>query len=141
LNHLTKTKALKIGQQIKVPSAVVSSLGGIELITHTLQKGETLASLAKQYHVDIDTLKAYNNIQDTRKLQIGQKLEVPLSKNSVVANNQISGKKMVTYRVKRGDSLSKIASAFGVSVSQLKEWNKVDDGLLLYPGNRIKVWY
>jgi membrane-bound lytic murein transglycosylase D len=114
------------------------------VIIHTIQKGETLGSLAKRYKVDIATLKAYNNITDARKLQIGQTLKVPLSNSSILAKNQDENAdkpKMFTYRVKRGDSLSKIASIFGVSVRQLQKWNNFGQGTVIYPGSRIKLWY
>lgn len=137
-NNIRNAKVIQVGQRIKIP---VSSLGGLDIIIHTVQKGETLASIAKRYKVKVVTLKAYNKITNVRILQIGQKLKIPLSKTSVLANSQEAGKRMVTYRVKRGDSLSKIASTFGVSVNQLKEWNEFDNGSLIYPGNRIKVWH
>lgn len=134
-NNIQNARSLQIGQSIRVP---ITGKGGPELITHLVQKGETLELIARRYHVEIATLKTYNDIKDAKRLQIGQTLKVPLSKGSVLANTQ--EKKMFTYRVKRGDSLSKIASAFGVSVNQLKEWNNFK-GSVIYPGSRIKVWY
>ncbi len=135
LNSIYDVRSLQIGQKIKVP---MSGKEGPEVITHIVQKGETLEAIAKRYKVDVAMLKTVNNIENARKLQIGQALKVPLSKTSVLAETQ--EKKMFTYRVKRGDSLSKIASTFGVSVSQLKKWNNFE-GSLIYPGSRIKVWY
>ena len=44
-------------------------------IVHTVKKGETLASIAKKYHVSVANLKKWNNLkQDT--LKVGQKLTV-----------------------------------------------------------------
>ncbi len=99
--------------------------------------------IAKRYKTDIATLKSLNKIKNEKKLQIGQTLKVPLPATSVLAKNQDDASqntKMLTYRVKRGDSLSKIASTFGVSVDQLRQWNNFQ-GTLIYPGSRIKVWY
>jgi LysM repeat protein len=45
--------------------------------THQVQKGETLTSIAKQYSVTVDELKALNEISDERRLQIGQVLKLP----------------------------------------------------------------
>ncbi len=47
---------------------------------HTVAKGETLTSIAKQYNIPIAELKKANTIQDERKLQIGQILTVPPTK-------------------------------------------------------------
>lgn len=140
LNNLRDVTALQIGQKIKVPvsGAPKSAQDSPQVITHRIQKGETLEIIAARYKVNTTTLKQYNKITDVRKLQIGQTIQVPLSKNSVLANSD--EKRVVTYQVKRGDSLSKIASDFGVSVDQLREWNNFE-GNTIYPGRRIKVWY
>lgn len=45
--------------------------------THVVTKGDTLVSIAKRYNVEVDELRRVNNIEDVRKLQIGQVLTVP----------------------------------------------------------------
>lgn len=139
-NQIRNARTLQIGQTLKIPlsGAISTAKVGPEVITHVVQKGETLQRIAKRYRVNATTLQAYNKISDVRKLQIGQVLKVPLPSTSVLAQNQ--EKRLLTYQVKRGDSLSKIASTFGVSVNQLKEWNNFK-GNTIYPGNRIKVWH
>lgn len=146
VNNISNVKLLQIGQKIVIPTseAAYAALKGTKVIAHTIQKGETLSRIAKRYKVDIAALRTYNKIQDERSLQIGQTLNIPLPKSSVLAKNQnenSSKAKILTYRVKRGDSLSKIASAFGVSVRQLQQWNNFGQGTVIYPGSRIKVWY
>jgi membrane-bound lytic murein transglycosylase D len=137
-NNISNARALQIGQKLKVPTSEMTIAARTEVITHIVEKGETLDRIARRYNVSTSKLQAYNNIRNVRRLQIGQALKVPLPSSSVLAKTQ--EKRMLTYQVKRGDSLSKIASTFGVSVSQLKEWNNVK-GTLIYPGSRIKVWY
>jgi membrane-bound lytic murein transglycosylase D len=137
-NNISDARTLQIGQKLKVPTSEMTIAARTEVITHIVEKGETLDRIAKRYNVSTSKLQAYNNIRNVRRLQIGQALKVPLPSSSVLAKTQ--EKRMLTYQVKRGDSLSKIASTFGVSVSQLKEWNNVE-GSLIYPGSRIKVWY
>lgn len=143
INNIHNVRSLQVGQKLILPVAGKSytALQGAEVITHTIQRGETLSTIAKRYKVDIAVLRSYNKIKNERRLQIGQTLKVPLPATSVLAKNQDSeNAKMFTYRVKRGDSLSKIASTFGVSVGQLQKWNNFQ-GTLIYPGSRIKVWY
>ncbi len=135
-NNIRNERHLKIGKKLRIPAGNVYA--STSVITHVIRRGETLGSLAKRYKVDVATLKSFNNVRNEKSLQIGQKLKVPLPKSSVLAKNDAE---MVTYKVKRGDSLSKIASSFGVSVNQLRKWNNFDRGTLIFPGNRIKVWY
>jgi LysM repeat protein len=47
------------------------------MITHTVAKGETLTSIARQHKVQIADLLKANKIEDDRKLQIGQTLFIP----------------------------------------------------------------
>lgn len=44
-----------------------------------------------------------------------------------------------TYKVKRGDNLTKIATMFGVTVKQLVEWNNIKNPNLIYPGQVLAI--
>jgi LysM repeat protein len=45
--------------------------------SHVVAKGETLTQIAKQYGVTVDEIAKANNIQDAKKLQIGQTIKIP----------------------------------------------------------------
>jgi LysM repeat protein len=47
--------------------------------THTVTRGETLTSIAKQYKVGVEELQRFNHIENDRKLQIGQTIMIPTS--------------------------------------------------------------
>ena len=53
--------------------------------THTVTRGETLTSIAKQYKVGVDELQRFNHIENDRKLQIGQTIMIPGSTNATPA--------------------------------------------------------
>ncbi|MCX5887252.1 MAG: LysM domain-containing protein [Proteobacteria bacterium] len=44
------------------------------------------------------------------------------------------------YIVKQGENLSQIAESLNVSLSSLKEWNKIDDPNLIVPGQEL-IYY
>src|ERR1700754_2548502 len=46
--------------------------------THTVVRGETLTSIARQYKVGVDELQKFNHIEDGRKLQAGQTIMIPI---------------------------------------------------------------
>ncbi len=52
---------------------------------HIVVSGETLDSIAHHYKVRVATLERVNHITDARKLQVGQKLMIPVSENAVAA--------------------------------------------------------
>ena len=48
--------------------------------------------------------------------------------------------KRIGYRVRRGDSLSRISQKFGVSINQLRRWNNLPKGKYLQPGQRLTLY-
>jgi nucleoid-associated protein YgaU len=45
--------------------------------THVVTKGETLTSIAKRYHLSLETLVQANRISKQTPLQVGQRLVIP----------------------------------------------------------------
>jgi LysM repeat protein len=64
----------------------VTSPGGS--LKHTVAKGETLTSIAKQYNIPVVELQKANKIHDERKLQIGQILNIPSEKTPPPSNKK-----------------------------------------------------
>ncbi len=46
----------------------------------------------------------------------------------------------VTYIVKKGDTLYKIAGIYGVTVDDLVRWNGIKNRNLIYPGQELKIY-
>ena len=46
----------------------------------------------------------------------------------------------VRYKVRKGDSLARIASKFNVTVRQIAEWNGLDLKRYLQPGQPLKLY-
>ncbi|MDR1707307.1 MAG: LysM peptidoglycan-binding domain-containing protein [Prevotella sp.] len=57
----------------------------------------------------------------------------------VVSGGSSSDTKTITYRVKKGDTLSKVASRYGVSSAQIKNWNALSSNKLNV-GRRLKIY-
>lgn len=47
--------------------------------SHTVARGETLTSIAKMHKVGVEELQKFNHIENDRKLQIGQIIQIPVS--------------------------------------------------------------
>ncbi|MBN1634807.1 MAG: LysM peptidoglycan-binding domain-containing protein [Ignavibacteria bacterium] len=97
-------------------------------ITHIVKSGENLTVLADKYGVKTTEIIEWNELQDD-KIMIDQKLIIySLKETAKTEKKKEEPKKKVkqkTYKVKKGDSLSSIADKFGVSIKQLKSWNKL----------------
>ncbi len=91
--------------------------------THRVKKSETLYSLAKKYHVSVADLKAANNLVSNR-IRGGTLLIIP--PRMVAAEEQgKGGGKSASYKVRKGDTLKKVAKKTGVSVAELKRLNSL----------------
>jgi membrane-bound lytic murein transglycosylase D len=87
---------------------------------HQVAKGETLYSIAKTYGIGVMELAEYNKIELTNPLSIGQQLKLPKPQENAASD-------VISYQVKPGDTLYTIARKYGVSVSELQEWNQKSD--------------
>ena len=75
---------LRIGQKLMIPLSLQPLNGSsgsgqstVSLATHTVQKGDTLYSLARRYGTTAQKLASLNGISMESILRIGQKLRVP----------------------------------------------------------------
>lgn len=133
-NDLRSNKIF-VGQRLKVVSMV--DKGEIEVegdadvqenaTTHKVRRGESLFSIAEDYGVTIDNLKEWNNLSGS-SIDAGQTLIVNAS--AAKASKKSSGsseKKAATtkHKVRRGETLGAIASRYGVTVDNLKDWNNL----------------
>ncbi|MEM6820537.1 MAG: LysM peptidoglycan-binding domain-containing protein [Verrucomicrobiota bacterium] len=98
----------------------------------TVEKGDTLYGLALANRVSVDQLVKTNNLSSTT-LRIGQKLSIP--RDIATASTAATTK---TYLVRKGDTLSRIASRNKISVNSLRRANGLK-GNTIYPGNRLKI--
>jgi len=94
-------------------------------IKYTVKEGDNLSKIAKNYGVAAEDIKKWNGITSSTII-VGQKLEIYIDENGNLASS-VSKKpqKGLTYTVKKGDTLEKIASSFGVTIEQLRIWNKL----------------
>lgn len=88
--------------------------------THRVKRNETLHAISKKYHVTVADLKAANNLVHNQ-VKKGDTLVIPL-RSAVAGKTKAVAR---TYRVKKGDNLSRIAKKTGVSVSELKRLNSL----------------
>ena len=118
INNLT-SNTLSIGQVLKLPSDKASDEEQEEnTISYTVQKGDSLYSIARKYDTTIDRIKELNNLT-TNLLSIGQVLLIPTDTNLET-----------TYTVQKGDSLYSIAKKYDTTVDRLKQLNNLSSNLL-----------
>ena len=138
-----KNDRLRIRQVLLIPHAgdngsYASSApksGAQEPRYHIVSRGDSLWSIAKQFNTSIKRLRETNKLS-SNTLQLNERLVVG-SKNAEVKSKHV---RKLSYRVRRGDSLSLIASRFDVAISDITGWNKIGRSALLQPGQRLTLF-
>lgn len=124
LNNLT-SDLIQIGQVLLIPTTAPQVY-----ITYTVQKGDTLYSIANKYNISIDKLKDLNNLT-SNTLYIGQQLKVPEKQLDESEEYEI-------YTVVKGDSLWLISQKYDVPVDDLIELNNLET-VNLQIGDKLKI--
>lgn len=100
---------------------------------HSVVAGDTLASVAQEYRVPVAELASANQLTSSQSLTGVDALVVPVP----LAAEPMSRARL--YTVRRGDTLVTIADRFGVSLSQLRNWNSIPSGIRVEAGRRLRV--
>lgn len=129
--RLPKGKAHSFSEELaKVPQSK-----RVTVVKHTVQRGQTLSAIASRYGVSVSSISQANNLKNVNRITVGMTLVIPkhgaapttavASSSSKPASSSRSSasSRPSTYTVRRGDSLSAIASKHGMSVATLKAKN------------------
>ena len=106
---------------------------------HTVEAGETLSSIARQYQLSPKELAAYNDMKFGDPLTVGQRLRTsaPASDEAEVQVTESSGSRSL-HEVQPGETMFQIARNYGVTIKELMEWNG-KDSFNLSAGERLKI--
>lgn len=111
----------------KAESSSESSKPSVSGDTYTVKSGDTLSEIAAAWGVSVDDLASYNGIKNPNVINVGQVIKKPGSASSD------------TYTVKKGDTLSEIAVAYGTTVDALVSLNGISNPDVINVGQVLKV--
>ena len=153
LNGLSSTK-ITIGQTILLPKAsqagshysksVSQRLARSRLnntkkrgskTTYTVKAGDSLWAISRRYGVSTKQIAKWNSSVSKKAIRPGQKLTLWSSKKITQED-----RKKVSYKVKKGDTLSRIAARFNVAIKDIKSWNSDASRKYLQPGQALTLF-
>jgi membrane-bound lytic murein transglycosylase D len=127
--------------------------------THVLRKGETLSALARMYGSRPQDIAAANGLATSKRLARGTELIIPVPPPAAsakaasttpvktatttvnpTASRASSQRVRVNYRVKSGDTLTRIAARFNTTVRSLLSWNKGVRASRIEAGDLLTVY-
>lgn len=124
---ITATTAVVLGSTLFAGAASAQSI--------KVKKGDTLWDLSRKYDTTISKIKSENHLRSDI-IYVGQTLSI--NGKSTSSKSSSSSSSSSTYKVKSGDSLSKIASKYGTTVSKLKSLNGLKSDVI-YVNQVLKV--
>ncbi|MFY0418648.1 MULTISPECIES: peptidoglycan endopeptidase LytE [Bacillus] len=139
-NHL-RSDIIYVGQTLSIngkSTSSKSSSSSSSSSTYKVKSGDSLWKISKKYGMTINELEKLNGLKSDL-LRVGQVLKLKGStSSSSSSSSKVSSSSTSTYKVKSGDSLSKIASKYGTTVSKLKSLNGLKSDVI-YVNQVLKV--
>lgn len=123
-NGIVDTDKIYPDQKLRIPIFEEENV-----ITYSVQPGDTLYSISKYFGVPIDKIVSENNLDDPDMLAINQVLRIPIKKPTLPG----------VYTVRPGDTLYSLAKKYDTTVSELINLNRITTPNLIYPGQQIKT--
>jgi membrane-bound lytic murein transglycosylase D len=155
MNSLENGAPLVVGSELRVPTAVVNLPAKVMLAAarvdghggrtgrrpgvHVVRSGDSLWRIAKRNRMDVATLARLNGMGPGDTLRAGQKLVLNTRASTSKKSASTGSARQVSYKVRSGDTLSRIAKVFGVTVSDLVSWNGISKHSTLRPGQKLTV--
>ncbi len=132
-NGITDPRRIYVGQRLIIPGADTSSPG--VPVTHVVQPGETLFTIAQLYGTTPGRLAELNHIVNPDSLYVGQVLTVYEENPSGTASIQ----RGTVHVVQPGETLFRIAMRYGVTVEAIAQANGITNPTLIYAGQQLVI--
>lgn len=125
-------------------------------VYYHVKRNDSLLGIADIFHARVSDIRNWNDIPYTATIRVGQKLTIYVREDrkdfyasldnqtalekTVVQNTVNRGSSsLVNHRIRRGENLGLIASRYGVSVRELREWNNIAGNKIL-AGTNLRVY-
>ena len=135
LNNIQNPNRIYAGETLLIPTKNNSISSGSDDKNNTIyivRKGDTLTSIAKKFNTTVNNIVKNNNIINPNLIYPGQRLIIAKSTSNIST-------KYITYTVRRGDSLWKIANRFNTTVNELAYINGIRNVNRIYINQKIRV--
>ena len=118
----------------------VSSTTNTNLYRYKVRKGDTIGQIAESYRVSARMLRKWNGLK-SNKIIAGQTLKIYTNK-PITTTQEITEENDANinyYKVKKGDTIGKIAELYKVSADDIRQWNGLS-GNKIVAGHTLKVY-
>ena len=141
--------AMSLSSRLATKQQTLERHYGSEPITYIVKPGDSFWEIAHKFDVGMRELAKWNGMGTTGLLHPGTELKI-FKKTNNTNNIQTKAKpvglranqvRKLSYRVRKGESLSLIASKFNISVQSIKSWNDaLNVKKYIHPGDRLTLY-
>lgn len=132
--NLLNSDLIRVGQVIKIPGVGgTAPLNAQHASYYQVRNGDSLWGIARNHGIQVNDLRAWNNLGSDDVIRPGQQLQVSAVKPMLATRK-------VNYKVKQGDSLARIANQFNVKIRDIVTWNGINPSHYLQPGQKLKLF-
>jgi membrane-bound lytic murein transglycosylase D len=118
---------------------------------------DSLLGIADLFNARVSDIRNWNDIPYTSTIRVGQNLTIyvpadkkdfyasldsqsPIEKTTISKTTvQKTSSALVHHVIKRGETLSSIATRYGVDINSLRDWNDIS-GNTIYSGRKLKIY-
>lgn len=137
-NGITNPNLVVAGQKLVLPGSrqatATAAPRALPTAPYTVKSGETLSEIADRFGTSTERLIQVNRISNPNLVVAGTRLAIPGRPSSSAAPRNAK-----EHVVRSGESLSGIASSYGLPVERLVAINKIKDPNLVVSGTRLKL--
>lgn len=130
VNDIPNPDLIRAGQAIVIPG-----VDGQPPKVHVVGAGDTLARIASRYEADAAEIARVNDLANPNLIRVGQRLTIPGAGGGAAS----TGSAAAFHVVEPGETLSSIASRYGISTRALAEANGITDPSKIYVGSRLAL--
>jgi len=108
---------------------------------HKVNRGESLAEVARQYRTTSTAIAQVNNLRDN-DLEADAKLIIPVTPGRRASGSEAEvaySKRPTSYKVRKGDTVLSIADDFSVPAEKIRKWNHLH-GNQVRAGRTLRIY-
>lgn len=108
-------------------------------VKYTVRSGDSLWTISRHYKTTSSKLAKWNGMAPADPIRPGQTLVI-WSKTAKTTSNGSGVVRKVSYKVRKGDSLARIAGKFNLRISDILQWNQVNPKKYIQPGDSLTLF-
>lgn len=151
-----KTPPNKVGYSVKIPAGskllATANLKDLHSYvstgykTHTIKRGETIASICRKYNLNSTALLKVNNLRSsTLKPGTNLRIPYPMVKYQLVPDGDLSkiaayNDNLILHKIQPGETISKIAKKYNVPQNMIVSWNGLKSVHSIRAGQQLALF-